>query len=280
MTLPVFLALPAEDVLLDPAGFPIALGDAQPGRKLYFVGSEADHARRSFRLQQGESFELVDGEGTRAQVTVAEVGDRGLEIECQTVIVEPQVAHPMWLVQALAKQGRDEQAVETCVELGADRVVPWQAQRSIVRWPQARADKAHQKWVNVVRSATKQSRRAALAPVEPLCNSKQLAKLVAQVVTGGGLVLLCHEESVVPLPQVVTEWLAQSPPGATQTSAPVVVIVGPEGGVADEEVSQLVEAGAQAVVLGPEVLRSSSAGAASMVALNYLLGRWPATSLH
>ncbi len=280
MTLPVFLADPADapggETLRDGSGNPVALAELKVGDTALFSGPEAEHARGAFRLKTGDYLQLVDGAGTRATTVVTAAASTGkattsLELRVEDVEGTPSVEFQVWLVQALAKQGRDEQAVESAVELGVDRVVPWQSQRSIVRWVPAKAAKAHQKWVNLVRKATKQSRRSRLAPVDDLHSSEEMRQLTEQIVAAGGLVLLCDETAAMPLPAAVDNWLeAGSPSGS-----PVVIIVGPEGGITPEEHDWFVSAGAQAVILGPEVMRSSTAGPAALVALNYHLGRWP-----
>jgi 16S rRNA (uracil1498-N3)-methyltransferase len=155
------------------------------------------------------------------------------------------------LVQALAKGGRDELAVETATELGVDAVVPWQAGRSVVVWAGERGERSRRKWAGVARAAAKQSRRPTVAA------------LVAQAVAAGGAALVLHEDARPGLVDVLL-------PSAGE----VLVLVGPEGGIGDDELRGLTGAGAVAVRLGPEVLRTSSAGAAALAVLSVRLGRW------
>lgn len=252
MTLPVFLPdnLPAEA---------LAAGD-----HLRLDGAEGDHARRAMRLGVGEQLEVSDGTGLRLRCRVAALPDTGLDLEVLHAVREPAAAPRVTLVQALAKQGRDEMAVEISTELGVDRIVPWQANRSIVRWAGPKAAKNQQKWENLVRAAAKQARRAYVPSVDPVVSAAGLGRLIAEVVADGGLALVCDEEATEALPEALK-------------AAPVpqiLLIVGPEGGVAPEERELFAAAGARLVLLGPTVLRASTAGAAALTAINYLTGRW------
>ena len=186
----------------------------------------------------------------------------------RVVTLEPVPARlpRLVLVQALAKGGRDELAVETATELGVDAVLPWQAERSVVRWSGERGERSRERWVATVAAAAKQSRRAVLPVVEPARDTPALAARVADVVAAGGAVLVLHEQAGARLGPAV---LPQAGAGAE-----VLVVVGPEGGITDGEVAALREAGAVAVRLGPEVLRSSSAGPAALAVLSDRLGRW------
>ena len=85
--------------------------------------------------------------------------------------VEPQPGIRLVLVQALAKGDRDELATETATELGIDAVIPWQSERSIVRWKGDRAAKAHAKWQSVVTAAAKQARRAWIPEVRSVVDT-------------------------------------------------------------------------------------------------------------
>ena len=172
-------------------------------------------------------------------------------------------------MQALAKGDRDEQAIEAATELGVDAVLPWQSERSIVRWRAEKAAKGQAKWRAVVTSAAKQSRRSRIPRVLDAADSKSLTARLA----GVDLVLVLHEEADMPLSRaLVTSGRGDAVPEAGIRS--VAVVVGPEGGISPAELEALRGVGAVAVRLGPHVLRSSTAGPAALAVLNQLLGRW------
>lgn len=210
----------------------------------------------------GDELDLVDGAGTRVTCTVLPSSDNVLLLEAVQLSAEAPPKISVTLMQALAKGGRDEQAIEMCTELGVDRIIPWQAQRSIVRWSAQKADKAKRKWVNVVRAAVKQSRRAFVPAVED-CVS--LSEFLA---SSDGLILVAHEEASTPISAAVENWTDPNDAGQ------VTVLIGPEGGVSEQELQALDEAGAVRVRIGPNVLRSSTAGAAALSIINVLTGRW------
>ncbi|WP_035928451.1 16S rRNA (uracil(1498)-N(3))-methyltransferase [Kocuria rosea] len=257
MSLPVFKVEPGR------------LAGLGPGAALTVTGPEARHAVTVRRLAPGERLELVDGAGTRATGELR-AGDRdSMEVGVVSVTTEPARTPRLVLVQALAKGDRDLLAVETATELGVDAVVPWQADRSIVRWKKERAAKSHEKWVHTVAAAAKQSRRAAWPEVLPLSTTPELARLLGEPGTRG---LVLHEEAHESLADLAG---AAGTPGAPWAGAErIVLVVGPEGGVAPAELEVLAGAGALAVRLGPEVLRSSTAGPAALAVLSAALGRW------
>jgi 16S rRNA (uracil1498-N3)-methyltransferase len=167
--------------------------------------------------------------------------------------------HPrLVVVQALPKGERAELAVEVLTELGADEIVPWAASRSIVRWLGPRGDRALDKWRRTAREATKQSRRAWLPEIAPLASTADVA---ARLSRATGLVL--HEDAEQPLAGV-----------AVAADREVVVVVGPEGGIAPDELDDFAAVGALPVRLGEPVLRTSTAGAAALAVLSARLGRW------
>jgi len=234
------------------------LAAATPGSGLVLDGPEGRHGATVRRIGVGEEILLTDGVGRRADAVVESVGPGELHLRLRAIVQEPQPDSRFVLVQALAKGDRDEQAIEAATELGVDEVVPWQAARSIVIWRGERAGKSLRKWELVVLAATKQSRRARVPVVSRPANQAA----VIQRIASAALALVLHEEAQQPLAGIEL-------PG----SGDVVLIVGPEGGVAPEELAAFVAAGAVAVRLGPHVLRSSSAGPAALAVLSAAV-RW------
>ncbi len=176
-------------------------------------------------------------------------------------------------MQALAKDGRDLLAIETATELGVYGVLPWSADRSIVRWKGERASKAHTKWQNTVTAAAKQSRRALIPEVYDLYSTTDLVELIEEVAGEGSeqsaAVFILHEQATERLSA-----LARKLVEAENLPEEIYLLVGPEGGISDREVQLFTDAGAKLALLGDEVLRSSTAGSAAMCTLNVVLGRW------
>ncbi|SDP32556.1 16S rRNA (uracil1498-N3)-methyltransferase [Arthrobacter sp. ok909] len=248
---------------------PGTLDQQVPGSAFVLEGAEARHAITVKRLAVGEAVDIADGAGKRLTGTVAAVAAGELTVECLDLLTEPQPAIRLVLVQALAKGDRDELAAETATELGIDAVIPWQAERSIVRWKAERAAKAHAKWQSVVTAAAKQARRAWIPEVRAAVDGAGLQAAVA----AADLAVILHEDAVRPLRQVLEAWLDSAAPG-DDGPREVLLIVGPEGGISPREVTRLCDAGAVTALLGHHVLRSSTAGPAATVLASDIFGRW------
>ena len=238
-----------------------------PGASFELDGPEGKHALVK-RMEVGESIDLGDGTGRRAVGTVHSLTDRGVIVRVEQ-LREERTSPRIYLVQALAKDGRDLLAIEAATERGVYGVLPWSADRSIVRWKGERAAKAHTKWQNTVTAAAKQSRRALIPEVYDLYSTADLVELIKEVTGQGSAVFILHEQATERLSAQAAE-LA----GGENLPEEIYLLVGPEGGISDREVQLFTEAGAQLALLGDEVLRSSTAGSAAMCTLNVVLGRW------
>jgi 16S rRNA (uracil1498-N3)-methyltransferase len=239
-----------------------SLAGVRPGAEVAVEGDEAHHAVAVRRLRVGERLLLTDGNGTAAVGEVLSTGKRRFAVRVDDLVVEEHRQAPsLTVVQALPKGDRGELAVEVLTEIGADRVVPWAAERCVAVWRGERAAKAHARWVATAREAAKQARRVWHPVVPPLATTEAVADLVAVA----DLAVVLHEDAATPLSDVLSVGV---PAGE------VVVVVGPEGGLTDAEVDRLVAAGATAVHLGPEVLRTSTAGLAAAAAILARTPRW------
>ncbi|WP_026530723.1 16S rRNA (uracil(1498)-N(3))-methyltransferase [Haematomicrobium sanguinis] len=237
----------------------------RPGDSYTLDGPEGRHAAGSMRLAAGESLDLVNGRGARWRATVKESAKNSLLLDIQSATTEEAPSPEVTVVQALAKGGRDEQAVESAVELGATAIVPWQADRSIVRWRDEKAKKGTEKWQDLVRSAAKQSRQSHIPTVSSPETSAQLCQRIRRAVgESGGHAVVLHESATEPL----VSFLRETGPG------PLLLIVGPEGGITPSEVEAMVASGARTAHLGQRILRSSSAGPAALAAINTQWERW------
>jgi 16S rRNA (uracil1498-N3)-methyltransferase len=241
---------------------PTALAGIRPGDVVVLDGDEGHHAVTVRRTRPGETLLVASGEGLLAQGVVQDVAARSVRLRVEAITDAASPAPRLVLVQALAKGGRDELAIETATELGVDAVVPWQASRSVVVWSGERGERSRRKWESSVRAAAKQSRRAIVPRVRALRTTAQLASSAA----AAAALLVLHEAAgtaltSVPLPEAGTD-------------GEVLVVVGPEGGISEPELQTLTEAGGLPVRLGPHVLRSSSAGPAALAVLSSRLGRW------
>ncbi len=238
---------------------PVFVADDVTGPSLLLTGDEGRHAATVRRLRPGEQVDVVDGLGARAVCTVTAVRRDEVELAVVEHVAEAAVPPRLVLVQALAKGDRGELAVELATEVGVDEVVPWAAERCVVRWEGARGDKALQRWRATAREAGKQSRRARFPVVAPVATTAQVAELVRRA----GAAFALHESAEAPL--------ASAP---VPHEGDVVLVVGPEGGLSDREVEVFAGAGALPVRLGRSVLRTSTAGAVAAAVISARTARW------
>jgi len=239
---------------------PLFLVDGLPaGDDGVLTGDEGRHAARVRRLRVGEALDLGDGAGgvARCVVTAVRLDQLAVAVLSRRFHSAPDPA--LIVVQALAKGDRGELAVELMTEAGVDEIVPWAAARSVTRWDGSRGEKSLQRWQSTAREATKQSRRAWTPRLVGVHDTRAVAALLAEADTA----VVLHQSADRSLSAV-------EPAGGGR----IVLVVGPEGGVTEEELTAFAAAGAIAARLGPEVLRTSTAGVVAVAALSARLGRW------
>ena len=240
---------------------PSVLAGATVGSVVEVDGAEGHHAVDVRRMRAGDPVHLVDGLGTRAIGEVADsAGQRGLlRVRVMGIEVEALPVPRIIAVQAIPKGERAELAVAMLTEVGVDVIVPWAAQRCIAVWREGKAERGHERWTATARESAKQSRRARVPEILPLMRTPAVCDLIRT----SALSLLLHEESAQPISSV-----------AVPVAGDIIVIIGPEGGIDEQEQQSFVAAGAQSVRLGPSVLRSSTAGTVACGILLAGSGRW------
>lgn len=237
------------------------LADATAGSTVEVRGDEAHHAVAVRRLTVGEHVVLTDGVGRSVTGPIASTGKKVFTVTVESVEAAPRPSPTFTVVQALPKGDRGELAVEMLTEVGVDVVVPWAASRSVAVWRGERAVKSHAKWAATAREAAKQARRVWHPEVSTLASTAD----VVAAIEAASLAVVLHEEAAVPLRDLAVPAVGE-----------VLVVVGPEGGVAPEELEAFTSAGARSVRLGAEVLRTSTAGVVAVGALLARTERWGA----
>ncbi|HWL00835.1 MAG TPA: 16S rRNA (uracil(1498)-N(3))-methyltransferase [Microbacteriaceae bacterium] len=241
------------------------------GARLPIWGADARHAAQVARVRTGERIGVGDGKGRLAWGRVVHVAQGEVAIEAEEIVLEERTGPRIVLVQALAKGDRDELAIQAATELGVHAVVPWQAARSVSVWKGDKVEKGLERWRSVVREASKQAIRPSVPEVRPLVSTKELAAHLRGSSSGEAAY---RDSAILVLEPTALVSLVSIRPSDYSTRESVILVVGPEGGIAPEELRELELAGAQLVRLGPEVLRTSTAGPAAIAALAVLLGRW------
>lgn len=246
----------ASVFLIDPE----RANDAKVGSEVILDGPEGRHAVAVQRIRVGETIQLVDGRGRRIVGSVTGLTDKdAATVTVETIDDEPEPRPRITAVQAIAKSDRGELAVQMLTEAGIDAIVPWQAEHSIARWDEHKAVKNRDKWQSTAREAAKQARRARIPRVDLFTGSAGVADLIAN----SSVTFVLDEQATTPLTSI-----------DISTVHDVLLVIGPEGGLSDNEREQFADAGADLVRLGPTVLRTSTAGVAALSVVSSRVGRW------
>ena len=219
---------------------------------------DAHHASRVLRMKPGDAAEVfMNGRRFSAEIASME-GDVTLRLLGELPSTEAGLR--VTLYQGLPKAEKMELIVQKAVELGAAAVVPVSMSRCVVQLNQKDGAKKQERWQRIAREACKQSGRCLQMPVEAPISFKELLRRLPG-----------HSAAIVPwedargysLPR-----LREELPNLTE----LAVVIGPEGGMSEEEVAQMRSAGCRPVTLGPRILRTETAGLAALSALFCLYG--------
>ncbi|MET7808370.1 16S rRNA (uracil(1498)-N(3))-methyltransferase [Micromonospora chersina] len=241
---------------------PLFLVEALPtGDTLTLDGPEGHHAATVQRLRVGEELLLADGRGGTATAVVSAVGRGTLDLRVTSRGYVDASVPRLVVVQGIAKGDRGELAVQAMTEVGVDEIVPWAASRSVTQWRGDRGVRAREKWAATAREAAKQARRPWLPVVAG--TPDESTTTVTRRIAGAAAAFVLHEEAEE---RLTTADLPDT--------GEIVLVVGPEGGIADTELTAFEQAGAHPVRLGPSVLRTSTAGVAALSVLSTRLHRW------
>jgi len=225
------------------------------GNTYEFEGDDAGHAIRVLRTQIGESLALSNGLGAWSIVEVIAIAKKSMTVRVTTTGCEEVLPVEFTVAQALTKGDRIKESIELNTAGGADVILLWAAARSIGK---ATPD-LMQKLAVTAREASKQTRRNRIPFVMGVLDAKKIAAEIPNY----DLVIVLHESASDKLSDVVTA-----------SAKKVLVIIGPEGGLTDEELGLFADAGAQVAHMGRPVFRSAHAGMAALSGLNAALKIW------
>ena len=226
------------------------------GQRQVLENEEAHHAIKVLRLNTGEVIKISDGVGNWVSGPIVEIAKKELFISI-TERGEIQAAKPeLVLVQAITKSDRNKEMLELAVEAGVDRIIPWQSERSISKWQ----SDSEQKWQVGIKQSCKQARQAKLPQLMQVMSTSEVIMSIGE----GGFGIVFHEEASTKFSDLT---IPNSQPS-------VYLVIGPEGGVSEQELLSFQNNGSKVVRLGDTVLRSAHAGFAALSAVQTKLGRW------
>ncbi len=225
------------------------------GARIELDANASNHIARVLRLRPGAPLVLFDGRGGEFEAVVIE-GGRAVLVECGKALEHrPESSLKVTLCQGISRGERMDFALQKAVELGVARIQPLFTERTVVNLSGERLEKRVQHWRGVVIGACEQSGRTHLPELLP---AVRLAEWLAQPTQGLGLVLDHRAERGLSA-------ITRPADGA------VSLLIGPEGGLAAEELSAARKAGFTGIRMGPRILRTETA---ALTALALLQSRW------
>ena len=226
------------------------------GQRQVLENEEAHHAIKVLRLNTGEVIKISDGVGNWVSGPIVEIAKKELFISI-TERGEIQAAKPeLVLVQAITKSDRNKEMLELAVEAGVDRIIPWQSERSISKWQ----SDSEQKWQVGIKQSCKQARQVKLPQLMQVMSTTEVIKSISE----GGFGIVFHEEASTKFSDLTIP----------NSHSSVYLVIGPEGGISEQELLSFQNNGSKVVRLGDTVLRSAHAGFAALSAVQTKLGRW------
>jgi 16S rRNA (uracil1498-N3)-methyltransferase len=230
---------------------PLAVGD------LLALPDHVAHHIQVIRLQAGAMVTLFNGDGNEYYATITLLEKKRVTVEVKTCTARSvELPYAITLAQALPESSKMDWIIEKAVELGVAGVQPLSAQRCVVRLSAERAEKRQSHWQGIIVSASEQSGRNRLAQLAPVTD---FSRWIARHDIHKRILLSPRAD------QSLADWARHQPPQA------VTLLIGPEGGLSDDEENLAIAHGAIALSMGPRVLRTETAG---LAALAMLAGAW------
>ena len=229
-----------------------------PGTELSLPAQAGEHVARVLRLVAGDPLILFNGDGSDYLASILAVGKREVMVRIDSRrYLHNESPLSLTLAQAVARGEKMDLIVQKATELGVARIVPLLTERSEVKLDATRAEKRLAHWRAVAASACEQSGRARMPEIVP---ALPLSDWLHRLADDGALRLALLPEAT------------RASRELRFTTTGGVLVVGPEGGLGERDISGLTAAGFDGLQLGPRILRTETAGLAALAALQALHG--------
>lgn len=243
---------------------------AEPEFPLRLSLDDANHAK-ALRLTAGEHIAVIDASRDYFECEIVSFDDAIPLVKITQHKEAYEDGAQVMLVQGLAKGDKMDVVIRHATELGVCAFLPFAAERTIVKLDDAKANKRLARWQTIAKSAAMQSGQPSVAEVLPVAS----LNTVCDTLKNATAVLVCWEEApqTASLAHALSRGLSACVSGASE--ARVAVVVGPEGGLSEREVSALLDCNPRAslVSLGPSILRTETAGIVAPALALYELGQ-------
>ena len=231
------------------------------GDKIRIEGGDVNHMKNVLRMKLHEKAEISDGE-SRTYLCEVEAYEEDVAVLhiLEEMEADTEPASKLYLFQGLPKSDKMELIVQKAVELGVYQVIPVAMKRSVGRLDDKKAAKKADRWNSIAESAAKQAGRSRIPEVTMPLSYKEALKMAEEL----DVTLLPYE--LAGGMEVTREVIRQIKSGQS-----VGIFIGPEGGFEPEEVDAAVSMGAKVITLGRRILRTETAGLATLAVLMFEL---------
>ncbi|MDX1588045.1 MAG: 16S rRNA (uracil(1498)-N(3))-methyltransferase [Oleiphilaceae bacterium] len=227
----------------------------QDDQQLTLEGAPAHHLGRVLRVTPGQPLVLFNGDGRDYPARVTEAGKSRLTVRLgQGAVVATESPLAVTLAQVISRGDRMDYVIQKSVEMGVSAIQPLTSERCEVKLDARREDKRLRHWQQVAVSAAEQCGRARVPEIAPLCALDQWLTEAPD-----GLRLVLHHRSQCSL--------GEMPPPAA-----VTLLIGPEGGLSEAEITAAMQSGFHACTLGPRVMRTETAPVTALSVMQWLWG--------
>lgn len=240
-------------------------GDDVDDRFVTLSEDDAHHIQRVLRLRPTDTLLCVvedSEEQYTASIVSAHKGEIVVALGPKMRVTGEPAVH-ITLIQGLPKADKMDWVVQKAAEIGTATVVPVQTERSVVRWNENQLERRHQRWQRIVRSAAQQAKRTKLTRIHDVNSLDEALRVWREENPHGVCFVPWEEEQSVGLRTLLRK---QSTPSS------VCIVIGPEGGLSDEEIAVCKQYGGLPCTLGPRILRTETAGVVVAALVLYEFG--------
>lgn len=238
--------------------------NAEVGQIVLIEGNDYNHLKNSLRLNIGDRVILSDADGFEMESEIKSFGEQSVELEIinkKKSPAEPELK--VYLAQGLPKKSKMDLIVEKATEIGFKALIPLETKRTIVKYNHKKKEKKKKRWERVAEAAAKQSGRAIIPKIFDFCTIKELENLKNEF---DHVLVLWEDEKEFSLKNFFNKHKVRN-------SDSILIIIGPEGGFAADEIKELKEQlNALIISLGPRIMRTETAGITALSCLLYEKG--------
>ena len=232
------------------------------GEKIKIIGDDVKHIKKVLRYNINDSIEICDENGVTYDSKICEFTENN-EIFCKINRISEKNAelpYTLDLYQGLPKSDKLETIIQKCTELGISSIIPVQMARSVAKIIDEKGNKKLERWNKIAAEASKQCGRQKI----PVVNNAIIFENIIENISKYDIVLVPYEsEENISIKQILK--------GLKSNIASIAIVIGPEGGFSEEEITVLKENGAQICTLGQRILRTETAAIATVSMVNYEL---------